>query len=56
VPLGEAIDERWTPEWWDGDVSHSAPACASCAAKHLEEDGAGEMVLRPSHALPEGAR
>jgi hypothetical protein len=53
VPLGEAIDEGWLPEWWHGDVAHG-PACPSCAAKHLEDDCAGEMVLRPGHALPEG--
>jgi hypothetical protein len=56
VPLGEAIDEGWTPEWWHGEVSHSAPACTSCAAKHLEEDADGEMVLKPGHPLPEGER
>jgi hypothetical protein len=56
VPLGEAIDEGWIPDWWDGDTCHSAPACASCAAKHLYEAPDGEMALRPGHDLPEGER
>ncbi len=26
VPLGDAIDEGWVPDWWDGDTCHSAAA------------------------------
>ncbi len=54
VPLEEAIDEGWLPDWWHGDDCHSSPACPTCAAEHLEDDGTGEMVLRPGHPLPEG--
>lgn len=54
VPLGQAIDEGWFPEWWDqSGVCHSRPTCPVCAAKHLQEDESGEMGLRPGHPLPE---
>jgi pimeloyl-ACP methyl ester carboxylesterase len=46
--------EGWIPDWWVADTCHSSPACMSCAAKHLERDRDGEMVLRPGHPLPEG--
>lgn len=53
VPLDEAIDEGWEPDWWNGDVNHSEPACTSCAAIHLQEEADGEMALRPGHPLPQ---
>ncbi len=56
VPLDQAIDEGRCPEWWDGDTGHSSPACATCAAEHLERAPDGEMTLRPGHPLPEGER
>jgi hypothetical protein len=54
LPLTEAIDEGWWPDWWDGDTCHDSSACPTCAANHhLQQDGDGEMGLRTGHPLPE---
>lgn len=56
LPLDEAIDEGWVPDWWDGDVNHGEPACAECAAAHLELASDGEMALRPGHDCSAGSQ
>ncbi len=52
VPLEDAIEGGWAPDWWHGDECHDLPAGPGCAADHLEQDASGETALKPGHHVP----
>jgi hypothetical protein len=60
--LDTAIEAGWQPCWWARDPvtgelrSDDTPACPTCAAAYLVDDGDGEgdgLVLRESAPMPD---
>jgi len=43
--VDEAIEQRWTPSFYDGEIQH-APACPSCTDSFLQIDMHGEWEVK----------